>query len=154
LAPDPYLPDQDGRPGPLAVTTTPLTGITLWVTSFWMYPSGVPAMSIATNQPTGWALPLLECLVPIKSDGSWIKEKSKVFKDQYDYMCRQNSEEIASFFESITDDLAIVCWCKEQPYKRTRCARVLVAKLSILLRPDINVKLDISNPAWPWRPRG
>ena len=111
-------------------------------------------MSIAIKQPVGWSLPLLECLVPIKSDGSWIQEKSKVFKAQYDYMCKQNSQAIATFFEKIVDDTAIVCWCKEQPYKRTRCARVLVAKLAMLLRPDIDVKLDISNPAWPWRPRG
>lgn len=108
-----------------------------------------PTYSVASKQPDGMEHLTLEFLVPKLYSGKPLFEDSKQFKTNYEAMLKRNSTDIVAWIESLKSDIVIACWCKEKPYKLTRCTRILVAILLKRIRPDLDVRLTrIQNPAW------
>jgi hypothetical protein len=122
--------------------------ITIYMTNYWHADHlDMPAFSVSDKQPDGFEYERLACFIPVRGTQK-IWESSKTFKEQYDLLLKANAREIVQWLEELDSDVALCCWCKDKPYKLTRCTLVLVAQLIKRLRPDLNVKLNIKSPAW------
>jgi len=148
LSPEPaqgHAPPSKRGVTAIAVAEVP----TVYLTTFWRAKHlEVPSYSIAHNQPDGFTYDELEFFLPKAKDNKMLSEQSKLFRKAYDYTLRRNSTAIVNWLESLTGDVALVCWCKDKPHRMTRCSRILVGLLIARVRPDIRVNLDIKQPAW------
>jgi hypothetical protein len=124
--------------------------IKVYLTSFWRsrYLANTKAYSIALSQPEGFSLPELVFLKPIK-DGRWLKKDGKDYRKEYDSALKSNQREVAEWMDKLGDeDVALCCWCRSKEYQLDRCHRILISIMLKRMRPDLDVKLDLRNPAW------
>lgn len=124
----------------------------VYLTHYWRtYHLDCPCYSIAAKQPPTFEdnpFPELDFFKPYDEKGRLLLERDEGFKAQYEETLRRNGKDISEWLEGLTKDVALVCWCRGKPQKLTRCSRILIAKLIQRLRPDIEVRLEIKNPAW------
>ncbi len=130
-------------------------GDKVWFTSYWQVDNTEAdpekVFSIATNQPNGFHFPSLPFLAPRSEGGERLLIESKSFRADYEALLNRNHKRVAEWLDQLEGDTALICWCVQKEYKLSRCHRILVAHLVRRMRPDLEVELDLENPAWRYR---
>lgn len=127
----------------------------VWLTSYWKAKGleKTKQYSIASKQPKDFTLEELSIFMPV-AGGRILMTNREEFKEDWDRLIKTRARDIVEWVESIKADVALCCWCKSATeYKLNRCHRALVAYLLEDLRPDLDIRCDIENPAWP-KPKG
>lgn len=128
----------------------------IYLQSFFTKPKGIPN-SAARWQPKGFNHPTIKFLVPIRKNGSPIKNlpPNKYMVEYCKHVLKPNIKIIKQWTKTLLEgqkqglDLTICCWCSSRRQKLL-CHTILIGYILEYLEPELQISyLDgRENPVW------